>query len=78
MRAPGDSELLNAFKSQYSFRILSMDEIYADSFIVVNESAVLDLTPIVGDEGDPEFSEDATVVSLYTGLFNILKNGTTS
>lgn len=75
---PGDAELLDTFNSQYSIRILPMNEIYADSFIVVNESAVLDVTPIVGDEGNPEFSEDPTVVSLYTGFFNILKNGTTS
>lgn len=75
---PGDAEMLEAFNSRYNFRILSMNEIYADSFIVVNESAVLDVTPIVGDDGNPEFSEDPTVVSLYTGLFNILKNGTTS
>ncbi|MCI0795932.1 MAG: hypothetical protein J4N99_03880, partial [Chloroflexi bacterium] len=75
---PGDAEMLEAFNSRYKFRILSMNEIYADSFIVVNESAVLDVTPIVGDDGNPEFSEDPTVVSLYTGLFNILKNGTTS
>ena len=75
---PGDAEMLEAFNSQHNFRILSMNEIYADSFIVVNESAVLDVTPIAGDDGNPEFSEDPTVVSLYTGLFNILKNGTTS
>ena len=75
---PGDAEILKAFDSQYDFSILPMNEIYADSFIVVNESAVLDVTPVVGDDGDPEFSEDPTVVSLYTGLFNILKNGTTT
>lgn len=75
---PGDAEMLNAFNSRYNFRILPMNEIYADSFVVVNESAVLDVTPMAGDDGNPEFSEDPTVVSLYTGLFNILKNGTTS
>ena len=75
---PGDAELLEAFESQYGFHVLSMNEIYADSFIIVNESAVLDLTPIVEYDGDPEFSEDPAVVSLYTGLFNILKHSATS
>jgi len=75
---PGETETLRTFERQYDFRILSMNEIYTDSFIVINDSVVLDVTPIAGNRCNLDFSEEPTVVSLYTGLFNILRNGTTS
>ena len=44
----------------------------ADSFLIVNGSVVLDLTPMYPDHGKPEFSDDPTVVELYMGLFDLL------
>ena len=50
------------------------EEFHDDSFVIVNEAIVLDMTPVASDDGDPEFSDDPTIVSLYIGLFNMLKN----
>jgi hypothetical protein len=69
---PGETESLTNFQAQYKFSILTMNEVYTDSFIVINDSAVLDVTPMIRSEGQPEFSEERTVAGLYTGLFNIL------
>ena len=55
---------------------MAMD--YSDSFIVVNESIVLDMTPVDGDGGRPEYSDDSTVASLYIGLFNMLRHSCAS
>ncbi len=54
---PGETESLRTFETQYKFRIPSMNEIYTDSFIVINDSVVLDVTPMAKSEGRPEFSE---------------------
>ena len=52
-----------------------MKELYtSDSFVVVNEAAVLDVTPVDADDGDPEYNDDPTVVNLYIGLFNMFKS----
>ena len=36
------------------------------------------MTPVASDDGEPEFTDDPTVVSLYIGLFNMLKNRSNS
>ncbi len=74
---PTDEQLLDTFGRQSGISVRNMAEFYVDSFIIVNEKAVLDVTPVATDDGDPEYNEDPTVVSLYIGLFNMLKNGTT-
>jgi hypothetical protein len=75
---PAETKSLRTFEAQYKFRILSMNEVYTDSFIAINNSAVLDVTPMIRSEGRPEFCEESTVAGLYTGLFNILRDVTTS
>lgn len=71
---PGEIQLIEPFNSQYGCSLRRMQEFYDDSFVIVNEAAVLDVTPVATDDGDPEFTDDPTVVSLYIGLFNMLKN----
>lgn len=71
---PGEFQLVEPFSSQYSCSLRRMQEFHDDSFVIVNEAIVLDMTPVASDDGDPEFSDDPTIVSLYIGLFNMLKN----
>ena len=51
-----------------------MHVFHIDSFFIVNDAAVLDFTPGDTGYGQPEFTDDPTVVGLYIGLFNMLKN----
>jgi hypothetical protein len=74
---PLDRQIVQPFNRQYAVSIGSMNEFYIDSFVVVNEKAMLDVTPVAADEGNPEYNDDPTIVSLYIGLFNMLRNGTT-
>lgn len=73
---PSDKTFVEPLSTDFGITILKMNEIYLDSFIIVNKEAVLDMTPASADDGKPEFNEDPTVVSLYMGLFNMLKNNT--
>ncbi len=73
---PSDNNFIEPFATDFGITIMKMNEIYLDSFIIVNNEAVLDMTPVSADDGKPEFNEDPTVVSLYMGLFNMLKNNT--
>ena len=71
--APPEDTLLDEFIDEVSAdaRQLVQDKC-SDSFLIVNGSAVLDLTPMYPDHGKPEFSDDPTVVGLYMGLFDLL------
>ena len=71
---PGEIQLIEPFSSRYGCSLRRMQEFYDDSFVIVNEAAVLDVTPVATDDGAPEFTDDPTVVSLYIGLFNMLKH----
>ena len=71
---PGEFQLVEPFSSRYGCSLRRMQEFHNDSFVIVNEAAVLDVTPVATDDGQPEFTDDPTVVSLYIGLFNMLKN----
>lgn len=71
---PGEAQLVEPVATHLDCPVLLMQEFYTDSFAIINEAAVLDVTPVSTDDGVPEFNEDATVVSLYIGLFNMLKN----
>ena len=52
--------------------VLRMRERCMDSFVIVNEAAVLDVSQF--DLSDsPEFCEDSTIASVYIGLFHALK-----
>ncbi len=73
---PGESRYLEAL-AKFGFDTCRMVMHYSDSFIVVNESIVLDMTPVDGDGGRPEYSDDPTIASLYIGLFNMLKHSST-
>ncbi len=75
---PSDNTFVEPFAAEFGITIRKMNEIYIDSFIIVNNEAVLDMTPVSADDGKPEFNDDPTVVSLYMGLFNMLKNNTVS
>ena len=71
---PSDVAAVGLFSSRYGMKVSTMSDFYFDSFLVVNEKMVLDVTPVATDDGDPEHSGDPTIVSLYLGLFNMLRN----
>lgn len=71
---PSDVATVGLFSSRYGIKVSTMSDFYYDSFLVVNEKMVLDVTPVATDDGDPEHSNDPTIVSLYLGLFNMLRN----
>ena len=71
---PSDVATVGLFSSRYGMKVSTMSDFYYDSFLVVNEKMVLDVTPVATDDGDPEHSSDPTIVSLYLGLFNMLRN----
>ena len=71
---PSDVATVGLFSSSYGMKVSTMSDFYFDSFLVVNEKMVLDITPVATDDGDPEHSGDPTIVSLYLGLFNMLRN----
>ncbi len=74
---PGESRYLEAL-AKFGFDTCKMVMDYSDSFIVVNESITLDMTPVDSDGGRPEYSDDSTIASLYIGLFNMLMHSCTS
>ncbi|MCH8063470.1 MAG: hypothetical protein IH861_13325 [Chloroflexi bacterium] len=71
---PSDFAMVEMLSSRYGMKVSTMSDFYFDSFLVVNEKMVLDVTPVATDDGDPEHSSDPTIVSLYLGLFNMLRN----
>ncbi len=72
---PGEDQAVESFRSRLDIPVMRMRELYTnDSFVVVNEAAVLDVTPVESDGGEPEYTDDPTVVNLYIGLFNMLKS----
>ena len=71
---PSDVAAVELFSSRYGMKVSTMSDFYYDSFLVVNEKMVLDVTPVATDDGDPEHSGDPTIVSLYLGLVNMLRN----
>lgn len=71
---PSDFPTVELLSSRYGMKVSTMSDFYADSFLVVNEKVVLDVTPVATDDGDPEYSDDPTIVGLYLGLFNMLRN----
>ena len=72
--SPGESHLVDVFGQRFGWSIKAMEDLCTDSFLVVNDAAVLDVTPASSDDGAPEFSDDPIVVSLYVGLFNMLNS----
>lgn len=71
---PGESQEVEALVASLGLPVRRMKEFYTDSFLVLNDTLALDVTPAESDNGAPELIEDRTVVSLYVGLFNMLKN----
>ncbi len=71
---PSDFPIVDLLSSRYGMKVSTMSDFYIDSFLVVNEKVVLDVTPVATDDGDPEYSNDPTIVGLYLGLFNMLRN----
>ena len=71
---PSEIPTVELMSSRYGMKVSTMSDFYVDSFLVVNEMVVLDVTPVATDDGDPEYSSDPTIVGLYLGLFNMLKN----
>ena len=75
---PGEDRVVEPFSSRFGISVMRMEESYDDSFLIVNGVSLLDVTPVAADNGAPEFHNDQTVVSLYLGLFNMLKNRSVS
>ncbi len=73
--SPGDVGAIGPLAALATARVSRMKDEYPDSFLVINESACLDLTPVRGDGGPPEYTDDPTVVDLYLGLFTVIANG---
>ncbi len=71
---PSELPTVDLMSSRYGMKVSTMSDFYVDSFVVVNEKVVLDVTPVATDDGDPECSGDPTIVGLYLGLFNMLRN----
>lgn len=71
---PTEFPTVELLSSRYGMKVSTMSDFFVDSFLVVNENVVLDLTPVATDDGDPEYSSDPTIVGLYLGLFNMLRN----
>ena len=71
---PGENRIVAPFSSRFGISVMRMKEFYDDSFLIVNEACLLDVTPVATDNGAPEFNDDLTIVSLYIGLFNMLQN----
>lgn len=74
---PTELPKVELLSSRYGMNVSTMSDFYVDSFLVVNDKVVLDVTPVSTDDGDPEYSADPTIVGLYLGLFNMLKNSAT-
>ena len=70
----GENRVVEPFSSRFGISVMRMEEFYDDSFLIVNGACLLDVTPAAADNGAPEFNDDLTVVGLYIGLFNMLKN----
>ena len=75
---PSELPLVELLSSRYGMKVSAMRDFYVDSFLVVNEKVVLDVTPAATDDGVPEYSSDPTIVGLYLGLFRMLKNSAIS
>ena len=71
---PGENRAVEPLNSRFGISVMRMEESYDDSFLIVNGVSLLDVTPVAADNGAPEFHDDPTVVSLYIGFFNMLKN----
>ena len=71
---PSDLPKVELLSGRYGMKVSAMRDFYVDSFLVVNEKVVLDVTPMANDDGVPEYSSDPTIVGLYLGLFRMLKN----
>ena len=71
---PEENRVVEPFSSRFGISVMRMEEFYDDSFLIVNGACLLDVTPAAADNGAPEFNDDLTVVGLYIGLFNMLKN----
>ena len=61
------------FRLHFGCKIFTMQDSCVDSFLIVNEAAVLDVTPVTSYDGLPEYNEDPIIVDLYVNLFNLLK-----
>ena len=72
--SPGDIGAIGPLAALANARVSRMANEYPDSFLVINKSACLDLTPIRGDGAPPEYTDDPTVVDLYLGLFTVIAN----
>ena len=72
---PAERQLAERFGHPLGHPFRSMREGCEDSFLVVNDTVVLDLTPAAAEYGKPEFIEDALVAAIYVGRFKELESG---
>ncbi|MBM3944671.1 MAG: hypothetical protein FJ317_04170 [SAR202 cluster bacterium] len=68
--------LTEQLASKFGFEVLSLKtETVSDSFLILNNTLALDLTPLSDDEGTPELAADPVVVELYRNLFGEMAQG---
>lgn len=72
--APDEAPAVEPLATLSGVRVSRLKDEYPDSFLIVNGTACLDLTPLRGDGGAPEYTDDLTVVDLYMGLFEVIVN----
>ena len=66
---PDESQLGELLEQRFGFGVNIMEEYSEDSFLIVNKDVVLDLTPLMPDEGKPEYIEDPVVANVYIDFF---------
>lgn len=69
-----ESRLADPLARRLGCTVRRLRDFCPDSFLIVNEAAVLDVTPLGSDMGVPEYEDEPTVVSLYIGLYKMLEN----
>jgi len=74
---PEETRLVQVFKGYSGCIVGTMTDFCTDSFMIVNKSAILNVTSVVPPGGSPKFDTDTTVVSLYESIFNMLKKRST-
>ena len=68
-----EPELADLFGGRLGCEVRVAEDECEDSFLIINDTTVLDLTPMGSDGGRPEYLDDAVVANLYIELFEGLR-----
>lgn len=66
---PGEYHLVEPLTARFECDVRGLRTAGTDSFVIVNQSVVLDVTPMGSDGSAPELTDDPIVVDLYMKLF---------